>query len=210
MTVECTVYTARLPEKTCALRYRNANGGRMLSGPGCDDYNCRVCETGRRLYEEGWHKSPEMSFQGVTDKGHGAAAGKAKKEGEAMKNQDESGGAAVAARTDTAAENGRSKHLLTDPAGNAYGRICTKCGRKLEWVHFNRSKKGLCGYQSQCRDCVAAYHKNHTGGGCRTAKCGPAARPGRAAAGHAGKRRDPLGHRGRGLPGRNRRCGRRL
>lgn len=170
--IECDIYSARLPEKTCALRYRNANGGRMRSGPGSDDPNCKVCSVGERLYREGWHKTTEPSFRDAADKRQ--AEEKPEKEESSMETQAEYGEKQKSAESAAAADtrtlvdppgNHRDKNLLIDPAtGKAYGRICTKCGKELEWKHFSRAAKGLCGYTAKCKQCFAGYYKGYGGG----------------------------------------------
>lgn len=121
--IECDIYSARLPEKTCALRYRNANGGRMRSGPGSDDPNCKVCSVGERLYREGWHKTTEPSFRDAADKRQ--AEEKPEKEESSMETQAEYGEKQKSAESAAAADtrtlvdppgNHRDKNLLIDPA----------------------------------------------------------------------------------------------
>lgn len=68
--VECAVKHARIPERTCALRYQNANANRGRYGrrpPGWDDFQCRDCPVGERLYKEGKHMDDGKRVQGKKD-----------------------------------------------------------------------------------------------------------------------------------------------
>lgn len=58
----CPTYHVELGAQVCAKRYRNANADyRQGQGfrPGHDDFACRDCKIGRRLYEAGLAKEPK-------------------------------------------------------------------------------------------------------------------------------------------------------
>lgn len=42
-------------------------------------------------------------------------------------------------------------------------KICSKCGEEKECVEFHRNKISKDGFNSQCKKCVNAYHKNRRG-----------------------------------------------
>lgn len=178
--IECKIYSAVLPEKTCALRYKHANNQRSFgSYPGATDPNCKVCEVGRRLFEEGWHKErrrrTENGGRRTEDRRRRAEDRRRKVEGKKVDKENRVlGGAGPVLHVKSEKVKGdemggsrdilieapeglrvRDKLLIDEKTGKAWGRVCNMCGTPKPWDEFVVDKKGPCGRKGSCKLCQA-------------------------------------------------------
>jgi len=138
-----------IPERTCALRYRNANQPTVWGHnkqPGWDDSHCKDCEIGARLYSQGYGEKTRK---------------------ETMMEKPDNAGAHVIDGVTLYEQPGRlakSKPVLVDESGEIKGKICSKCLQAKLLADFYTHAACAGGVEAQCKICHRAYDKTRKSG----------------------------------------------